>query len=120
MGYTMANGEFADVIDIDLAPLEGSTVTTDGNSAVVELGDRGVIALTLVVGAVSASDSLDVTVQTSRDGVNNWYSAGTFTQATTAATERKTFAVDRFVRANYNVTGSGVSITGVSLTGEAK
>src|SRR5690349_6963260 len=119
MGYTMRNGRYANTADVTLNPLEGAALTVDGKSQVVELGDRGVLRLRLLCTSVSAADTLDVTVETSRDGVT-WYSAGTFTQVTDAAQQdqRKVFAVDRFVRADFNVGGTGVSIA-CTLTGEA-
>lgn len=117
MGYQIQNGRYADTEEISLNPLEGAAVTTDGYSDVLELGDRGVARLTLDATSVSSGDTLDVTVQTSRDGVT-YYTAGTFTQVTAQGAESKLFMLDRFVRAHYNVTGSGVSIA-CTLTGEA-
>lgn len=119
MGYTMQNGRHADTLDVILNPIEGAALTVDGKSRVVELGDRGVLRLRLLCTSVSAADTLDVTIETSRDGVT-WYSAGTFTQVTDAAQQdqRKVFAVDRFVRADFNVGGSSVSIA-ATLLGEA-
>jgi hypothetical protein len=115
--YEMQNGRAADTQDIDLSPLEGAAVTVDGYSAVLELGDRRVARLVLDVTSVSSGDTVDVTVQTSRDGVT-YYTAGTFTQVTAAGTERKLFMLDRYVRAYFDVGGSGVSIA-CTLTGEA-
>ncbi len=110
-GYQTANGlRFADVEDVKLPALEGATVTTDGYSRVVEVGDRAIARLTLTVGAHSASDVLDVDIETSRDGVNNFYVSGSFTQTSEAGVQRKVFLCDRFIRARYNVTGAGVSI----------
>jgi hypothetical protein len=116
MGIHMADGRYANVQEARLDPHEG-TLTTDGYSQVLELGDRGTLRLTLDVTSVSDSDVVDVTIQTSRDGVT-WYSAGTFTQVTQVGAEHKAFAIDRFVRAHFNVTGSGVSIA-CTLRGES-
>jgi hypothetical protein len=115
MGYFKANGQYANTEAVVLSP--AAALTEDGNSASLELGDRAVARLTLAATAVSAGDTLDVTVQTSRDGTT-WYTSGTFTQVTTTGSETKCFLLDRFVRAAYNVTGSDVSIT-CTLTGEA-
>lgn len=119
-GYHLGSTRrWANVEALSLPPLEGASVTTDGYSKVVELGDRAVARLKLTVGAHSSADTLDVTIQCSRDGVNNWYSVGAFTQTSAAGSESKTFALDRFVRAKYDVTGSSVSIAVTSLEGEA-
>lgn len=120
MGYRMTAGRWADTVDINLNPLE-SPITVDGNSAVVEVGERRVLSLRLLTTSVSTSDVVDVTIQTSYDGVT-WYTSGTFTQVATTidATwdQRKEFIVNRYVRANYNVTGTSVSIA-ITCTGEA-
>lgn len=116
MGYDMKSGEYAATQDISLNPLEGQ-LTVDGYSQEFEVGDSGVVRLLLDVTAVSGADTLDVDLETSHDGIT-WYVAGSFTQATAPASERKCFAVDRFVRAHFNVTGSGVAID-CTLTGEA-
>jgi len=114
--YTRQDGTYVDAKAIVLSP--AAALTADAVSNVVELGDKRNVALTLVVSAVSASDTLDVTVQGSQDGSTNWYTIGTFTQVTTTGTERKTFTGDRFLRADYNVGGASISIA-FTLTGEA-
>lgn len=116
MGYTTESGQYVSTKDLNLDPTEG-TLTEDGTSATVEVGGHRSVSLTLDVTAVSDSDSLDVTIETTDDDTN-WYSVGTFTQATAATTERKTFTVGRKVRASYDVTGSDVSID-CTLRGEA-
>lgn len=117
MGYAMRNGQWADTIDLKLNPLEGAAVTTDGYSAIVEVGDRAIARLVLDATVVSSGDTVDVTVQTSRDGVT-FYTSGTFTQVTAVSAESKVFLLDRFVRAHFNVTGAAISIA-CTLTGEA-
>lgn len=106
----MSNGRWADTVALDLSP--SAPIAVDGNSSAVELGDRAVARLTLSVTSVSPSDVLDVTIQTSPDGTN-WYTSGTFTQATTTGSERKLFQLDRYVRAAYNVTGSAAAASAV-------
>lgn len=113
MGYTMQNQGWADTEDVTLKASGLESASTNG--AAVELGDRGVVRLILDI-TVDNGTTLDVDVETSKDGVNNWYVAGSFTQQTGVATERKTFAVDRFVR--YASTIVGTSFT-YSVTGEA-
>lgn len=116
MGYEMQDGTYAATSPISLNPLEGQ-LTVDGYSQVLEMGDDSVVRLFLDVTAVSTSDTLDVNLETSHDGTT-WYVAGSFTQATAPASERKCFAVDRFIRAHFNVTGSDVAID-CTLTGES-
>lgn len=120
MGYQMRNGRWADTQELILTPLE-SPITIDGYSAVVEVGDKRVASLRLLTTSASTDDTVVVTVETSRDGVT-WYTAHAFTTvaATIDATwdQLKSFPIDRFVRAHYNVTGSGVSIA-CTLLGEA-
>jgi len=121
MGYTKKSGRYADTTDANLNPLSGATVTVDGYSQVLEMGDRATARLNLKTTAVTGSGAvLDVTVQTSKDGVT-WYTSGTFTQvANTVDTtwdQRKIFTIDRFVRALFDVTGTTPVIT-VTLLGE--
>lgn len=117
MGYTTQNGRYADVESIKLNPLEGQ-LTQDGYSPVIELGDRRILRLELDVSAVSDSDTLDVEIQCSADGKTGWYPVGSFTQATDVTNERQVVMLDRFVRAFFNVGGSGVAID-CTLVGEA-
>lgn len=115
-GYTKADGRYADVQPITPAASAARTVT--GNDSAIELGDRGVARLKLDVTAASGtSPTLNVTIQTSRDGVT-WYTAGTFPQATAVSNESKVFAVDRFVRASWAIAGTSPSFT-FSIVGEA-
>src|SRR3972149_1993590 len=115
-GYTMKNGRYANVVEVNLNP--AAAVTEDGYSAVVELGDKRSVSLLLDVTSVSASDAIDVTIETSKDGVTWQTALVTFTQATGATSEWKHFVANRIIRAKYDVTGSSVSI-GFTLTGEA-
>lgn len=116
MGYNMANGRWANTLDLNLDP-SSQALAADEYSPAIETGDRAVARLTLDVTSVSDGDSLDVTIQTSPDGTN-WYTSGTFTQATGVTNERKLFMLDRFVRAHFNVTGFDVEIA-ATLRGEA-
>lgn len=117
MSYETSAGEYVDSVSLNLNATEGTTVTTDGYSAVIELGHRRTVAAVLTVTSVSSSDSLDVTIETTDDGTN-WYTCCTFTQATGATTERKVFVAGRKIRANYNVTGASISIV-CALAAEA-
>lgn len=126
MGYTKQNGKYADTRTVRLNPIEGATVTANGKSAVHELGDRTVLRLNLLVSGVSGtSPQVTVKIETSYDGVT-WRdvdSSPSFTQtaATTGVTwdQRKTFVVDRFVRADYVISGSATPTVSLTLEGEA-
>lgn len=118
MSYKMQSGEWADTQDLILHA--SGAETTDTNSGKTETGDKRTAALILDVTAVSGTNpTLDVTVQTSKDGVNNWYTAGTFAQKTGVAAERKTFVLDRFVRVSWAITGTATPTFTFSITGEA-
>jgi len=111
MGYTKQNGEFANTMDINLSP--ASALSANAVSNAVEVGDKGVVRLDLVVAAIVGT--LNVTIQGSKDGVT-WASMGTFTAVSAPGSERKLFMADRFIRASYVVSG-GPSAT--TLAGEA-
>lgn len=117
MSYTMKNGRHADTEEVVLNP-SAALISVDEYTAARELGDRSTLRLTLAVTAVSTDDTLDVVIETSDDGVT-WYTAGSFTQATAATTERKIFMVSRFVRALFNVGGASAVSIGCTLRGEA-
>lgn len=109
-GYTMANGAYADVMQLSFFDLAARSV--DATSESVECGERATARLTFTTTAVSGT--LDVTVQTSADNVT-FRSAGTFTQATGVTSERKCFAgLDRFVRVFADLSGGGSATFSVS------
>jgi hypothetical protein len=117
MGYQKTNGQWSGTRDVNFGAVQGATVSADGKSAVIETG-AGVIALKLAATSVGASSTLDLTVETSYDGVT-YYSAGTFTQITsTGSTQNqyKCFAVGRYTRVDYNIGGSGTQT--ISLIGD--
>lgn len=66
----------------------------------------------LHVFSVSASDSIDVTIEDSSTGSSGWATIGTFATKSAAGAERIVIAgtIKRYVRAVYDVTGSDVSI----------
>lgn len=115
MGYTTLSGRWANTVELNLSP--DGPVTANTTSRVIELHDRAVARLTLDVTAVSADDELDVTIEVSSDG-STWYESGAFTTATEIGSEQKLFMLDRYLRANCEVTGSDVSIA-FTLKGEA-
>lgn len=118
---TIGSGKFAGrqsgCEDLDLSP--SAALTADTTSQVVELGGPKPCRLTLNVTAVSTDDILDVTIQGSdtNDFTNDVRTLATFTQVTAATKQSLSFLGARFIRANFNVTGTGVSIS-CSLTGE--
>lgn len=115
MGYHTSDGRFADTQDLTLFPSATKTATATGDA--VETGDRRVARLKLDVTAASGtSPTLDVDVETSRDG-STWYTSGSFTQATAVGGEEKLFMLDRFVRAKATIGGTTPSFT-FSVAGE--
>jgi hypothetical protein len=123
--HTIASGQFAGrqsgCEDIDLSP--AAALTADITSSVLELGGPKPCRLTLNVSSVSASDTLDLTIQGSE--TNDFSTSGeyrtlaTFTQVTAAGKQTLSFVGARFIRANYNVTGTDVSIP-CTLKGEVR
>jgi len=126
--FSQAKGEFQDVEDVVV--LDTVTYTTAGakNGTPIEVGERTVACLELVCTALTASDTLDAKIQTSKDGSGSglgaWRDVASFTQITaTSGSERKSFAgLDRYIRAVVTPTdagGGGISAT-LSIKGELK
>jgi hypothetical protein len=118
--YCMRNGKQANVESVTLLPSAERLATADSNGSAIELGDRRVLRCSVDVTAKSGTmTSLDVTIQTSKDGVT-WYTAKAFTQVGNSATnsERFCFPIDRFVRAHYVIVGATYGYT-FSVTAEA-
>lgn len=116
--YTTSKGRSIPTLAVNLSP--ASNVLATGVGPVVELGEKRVLSLTQIV-TTQSGDTHDTTIETSRDGVNNWYSVGTFTQVAasqTNNTQRRVVVCDRFVRASFTVGGAPTN-TAVSLVGEA-
>jgi len=115
--YVRQDGRGTEVYD---APLMGPitiTATTTGDT--YEMGDLDALRLNLDVTAASGSNpTLDVTVETSPDGVN-WQPFMRFAQKTAVSSERRQGGPsDRYVRAVATVGGTNPSFT-FSLGGEA-
>lgn len=106
--------------DVALIPA-GTVVTATGSGPTLELDNRNTLRVQSVVTAVSGtSPSVTVQLQTSHDGAT-WASLGSAFTAQTAANDSgvKLFSpIDRFVRANYTVTGTTPSLT-FGVYGEA-
>ena len=103
-----------------LVTLADGTFTATANGEALELQNRGTAALTLDVTAVSGSSpTIDVTIQTSEDGVTGWTSVGAFAQASAVGSQRKVFTgLDAFVRAVVTLGGTTPSFT-ASVKGKA-
>lgn len=114
MGYHARDGEFVD--SDDNITFDSATRTATGQSAAVEV-KKGTGCFELVVSAASGTTpTLDVTIQTSKDGTGTglgaWRTVATFTQATAATSQRvSSSALDRFVRVNAALGGTTPSFT---------
>ena len=123
MSYKKSNGKWANTEDVTVQ--DSVTRTATANGSAVEVGERSVACLELVVSAASGTTpTLDVSIETSKDGSGSglgaWRSVGSFAQKTSATSERKSFAgLDRFVRAVQTVGGTTPSFT-FSVLGELK
>jgi len=117
MGYQQKNGRYADTRDLALMGAVAMTATTNGGA--VET-DRGVARLTLSVTAASGTNpTLDVAIQTRKDGNDTWRAVASFAQATAAGSERKCFSgLDREVRAVATIAGTTPSFS-FSVVGDA-
>lgn len=124
MGYHRQDRKWADTEDIVLAPL-ALRDDAEATGPELELGDRATVRLALTVTAkAGTAPTLDVTIETSHDGAN-WYEAGSFGQVSDPnltsgpLVVRKIVAIDRFVRAKWEVGGSDTPSLTFSLDGEA-
>lgn len=118
--YQRQDGRSAgDVYNAPLVAADARIATGTGDT--YEMGELCCLRLKLDVTAESgtASPTLDVIVETSPDGVNEWQTVGTFAQKTGVSSERNVFpGCDRFVRAKWTIAGTNPSFT-FSVTGEA-
>lgn len=128
MGYTKQNGEWAETDDVVVYPLTTLTAAGAVNGSAIEVGERTTACLELVCTALTASDTLDAKLQTSKDGTGSglgaWRDVASFTQITaTSGSQRLSFnGLDRFIRAVVTPTdagGGGISAT-LSIKGELK
>jgi hypothetical protein len=123
MGYSKG-GTWQNTDDVVLFG-DGTVATATRNGDPLEVGMRSDACLELVVTAASGTTpTLDVKLQTSKDGsgtgLGAWRDVASFAQATGAASERKSFSgLDRFVRAVATVGGTTPSFT-FSVKGETK
>jgi len=117
-GYFTSDDQFVDSKNVILHP--SATRTADGDGSVVfETGQRRTLTLGLEVTAASGTTpTLDVSVETSLDGVD-WFTHGAFAQMTATGDQAKSFGgLSRFARVSWAITGTTPSFT-FSVRGEA-
>src|SRR3954454_4863143 len=93
--------------------LPSTVATTSATGPAVPSGAYNTLRLVVATTAVSGTTpSMTVTIETSADGSTGWTSVGAFAAVTTVTTVRKVVSgLDRFVRANYAITGTTPSFT---------
>lgn len=97
-----------------------AAIAASGSSDSFYVGDKSTLRATQTCTAVSGTaPTLDTTVMTCDTKDGTYYSAGTFTQLTAAAAQRKSFAVDRWVRFDWVVGGSSTPTITSGITAEA-
>lgn len=121
MPFTTAGNQLSRGSDVTV--LASGAVTATGQSAAVDVGGAGTLRTQVVVSAATGtSPSLTVTIQTSHDAgaTDAWRTAGAAYSAITAAGSSpwQSYAVDRYVRVSYVVSGTTPNIT-FAVTGEA-
>lgn len=107
----------------DVTVLASGALTTTGTSAAIDVNGAGTLRAQVQVSAVSGTTpSVTVTIQTSHDAgsTDAWRTAGAAFTAITAAGNSpwQSFAVDRYVRVSYTVSGTTPSLT-TAVVGEA-
>jgi hypothetical protein len=107
----------------DVTVLASGALTASGQSAAVDVGGAGVLRAQVVVSAATGTTpSITATIQTSHDAgvADAWRTAGAAYTAITAAGSSpwQSFAVDRYVRVSYVISGTTPSLT-TSVVGEA-
>lgn len=104
----MANWEAAQTLHASAAR------TATGASAAIDLGvTKRLLRQQLNVTAVAgASQTLDVRLESSVDGLDGWKSFATFTRAQAVAVQKiAAISPDRYVRVSWTIAGSGPSFT---------
>jgi hypothetical protein len=107
----------------DVTVLASGALTTTGQSAAIDVGGVATLRAQVQVSAVSGTTpSITVTIQTSHDaGVSDaWRTAGAAYGAITTVSNSpwQCFAVDRYVRVSYVISGTTPSLT-TTVVGEA-
>jgi len=93
--------------------LDSATRTTSDAGAPVDLGSKSTCDLALEVTAASGvTPTLNVTIETSPDGLTGWTAVAAFAQATATTLRSQVFpGCKRYVRAKYVIAGSTPSFT---------
>lgn len=107
----------------DVTVLGSGALTTTGQSSAIDVGGAGTLRAQVQVSAVSGTTpSVTVTIQTSHDAgvADAWRTAGSAFSAITSVANSpwQCFAVDRYVRVSYTVSGTTPSLT-TTVVGEA-
>lgn len=107
----------------DVTVLASGAITATGQSAAIDVGGAGTLRTQVQVSAVSGtSPSITVTMQTSHDAgaTDPWRTAGAAYSALTSVSNSpwQCYAVDRYVRVSYSVSGTTPSLT-TTVVGEA-
>jgi hypothetical protein len=107
----------------DVTLLAATALTTTGTTTGMDVGGAGTLRCQVQVSATSGtSPSVTVTVQTSHDNgaTDSWRTAGAAFSAITSVANSpyQCFAVDRYVRVSYTVSGTTPSLT-TAVVGEA-
>jgi hypothetical protein len=114
----MKSGRWADTESVVLANA-ASVSGASGTGTAVELGDRGVGRLTLLVSALGAGTTLTVTIMTSDAESGTYRAVSAFTGAGATGSEALSFAgLDRWVRADWALVGGTTTAT-YTVSGEA-
>ena len=92
--------------------IAAAVFAADGSTDAFYVGDKGVLRATQTCSARSGTTpTCDTTVMTCATPDGTFYAAGTFTQLTATGSQRKAFAVDRWVRFDIDVGGTTPSFT---------
>lgn len=121
MGFVTSQDASTKGTDVTL--LASTALTTTGTTSAMDVSGAGTLRCQVQVSAVSGtSPSVTVTVQTSHDGgvSDAWRTAGSAFSALTSVSNSpwQCFAVDRYVRLSYTVSGTTPSLT-TAVVGEA-
>lgn len=122
MPFTTAGNQLTRGQDVTL--LAATALTVTGQSTAIDVGGAGTLRAQVQVSVItgSATPTVTATIQTSHDaGVTDaWRTAGAAFGAITTVSNSpyQSFAVDRYVRVSYVISGTTPSLT-TAVVGEA-